>query len=166
MGGTREADRDIRQAVAVVDAEVRDNSWQQLDLDLMLASLPRAPGVSHGTLVAPVTGSVRSFPQAGAELAGALKRHLLRRVPASAIVSIGARATAPVPRHRARLGFFVRSANDNKAPAGERRGVLRDIFFLMILAATVAGAFWSGRVHAIQKVIVVPGPSSFYSVVT
>jgi hypothetical protein len=33
---------------------------------------------------------------------------------------------------------------------------VRDLFFLMILAATVAGAFWSGRVHGLQKVIVVP----------
>ena len=42
----------------------------------------------------------------------------------------------------------------------------RDLFFLAALAATVAGAFWSGRVQGYQKVIVVPGPSSFYSVVT
>jgi hypothetical protein len=44
--------------------------------------------------------------------------------------------------------------------------VWRDLFFLMILAATVAGAFWSGRVHGLQKVIVVPAPSSFDSVIT
>jgi hypothetical protein len=59
----------------------------------------------------------------------------------------------------------VRSANDNVA-AGESRSVWRDLFFLMILAATVAGAFWSGRVHGLQKVIVVPAPSSFHSVIT
>jgi hypothetical protein len=66
---------------------------------------------------------------------------------------------------QSRGGTPGRSANDNVA-AGESRSVWRDLFFLMILAATVAGAFWSGRVHGLQKVIVVPAPSSFYSVIT
>ncbi len=64
------------------------------------------------------------------------------------------------------MGLLSRSANDNNAPTGDRRSVWRDLFFLMVLAATVAGAFWSGRVHGIQKVIVVPGPSTSSSVVT
>ncbi len=166
MGGTTEAERDPRQAVAVVDADVRESSWQQLDLDLMLASLPRAPGSAPAAMAASATGSVRSFPQTGVELASALKRQVLRRVPASALVSIAPRAAAPVPRSWARRGFLSRSANDNNAPTGDRRSVWRDLFFLMVLAATVAGAFWSGRVHGIQKVIVVPGPSTSSSVVT
>ena len=166
MGGTTEAERDLRRAVSVVDAEVRESSWQQLDLDLVLASLPRAPGLSSARLSAQASGSVRSFPQMGAELAGSLKQQVLKRVPASAIVSIARLGFGPVPRHRARMSLVSRSANDNEAAARDRRSVWRDLFFLMVLAATVAGAFWSGRVHGIQKVIVVPGPSSFYSVVT
>jgi hypothetical protein len=165
MGGTTEAERDLRKAVAVVDAEVREGSWQQLDLDLMLASLPRAPGLSSTRLSAPATGTVRSFPQIGADLAGSLKRQVLKRVPASAIVPIARLGSVPA-RHRGRMSLVSRSANDNEAAAGGARSVWRDLFFLMVLAATVVGAFWSGRVHGVQKVIVVPGPSSFYSVVT
>ncbi len=166
MGGTTEAERDLRRAVAVVDREVRESSWQQLDLDLMLASLPRAPRVSCARLSAPVSGSVRSFPQIGADLAGSLKQQVLKRVPASAIVPIARFGFAPVPRHRAWMSLLSRSANDNEVAARRGRSVWRDLFFLMVLAATVVGAFWSGRVHGVQKVIVVPGPSSFYSVVT
>ena len=166
MGGTKEAEKDLRQAIAVVDEDVRESSWQQLDLDLMLASLPRTPGAPLGILTAPALGSIRSFPQTGADLAGALKRPPLKRVPASALVSIARRSVAPVPRYRARMSPVSRSANDNEAAASDRRSVWRDLFFLMVLAATVLGAFWSGRVHGLQKVIVVPGPSTFYSVVT
>jgi hypothetical protein len=166
MGGTTEAERDLRRAVAVIDAEVRESSWQQLDLDLMLASLPRAPGLSSARFSAPASGSIRSFPQIGTELSGSVKQKVLRRVPASAIVSIARFGFAPAPCHRARMSFLSGSANDNDVAARHGRSVWRDMFFLMILAATVVGAFWSGRVHGVQKVIVVPGPSSFYSVVT
>ena len=166
MGETREADGDLRQAVAVVDGGVREASWQQLDLDLVLAKLPRAPGTAPSVLTAPASGVVRSFPETGAVLAAALQRGVLKRVPASAFVSIGGRGRAPVPRYRARSRSPNRSANDNVAAPGHRRSVWRDLFFLAVLFATVVGAFWSGRMHGYQKVIVVPGPSSFYSQVT
>lgn len=165
MGGIQDAEKDGRQAVAVVDGEVRDSGWQQLDLDFMLSALPRAPGATPIVLTAPASGTVRSFPQTAAELATVLKRPLLKRVPGHAFVSIGRRGNAPVPRFRAR-GVAARSANDNHALTGDKRSMWRDLFFLMVLAATVVGAFWSGRMQGYQKVIVVPGPSSFYNQVT
>lgn len=156
MGGNRDAEGSLRTAVAVVDGEVPD-TWQQLDLAFMLASLPRPSAGRAGTLATPAAGPARSFPEAG--------REARRSVPSSAFVSIGRRAGAFLPHMQSRKGTPGRSANDNVA-AGERRSVWRDLFFLMILAATVAGAFWSGRVHGLQKVIVVPAPSSFDSVIT
>jgi hypothetical protein len=156
MGGTKEGEGRHRTAVAVVDDEV-PNTWQQLDLDFMLASLPRPSAGAAGTLVTPAVSSVSHFHGGG--------RKPNPSVPGWAFVSIGRRGKASVPRVQSRRGAPGRSANDNVA-AGESRSVWRDLFFLMVLAATVAGAFWSGRVHGLQKVIVVPAPSSFYSVIT
>jgi hypothetical protein len=167
MGRTQDAEEDGREGVAVVDGEVRDTTWQQLDLDLMLAALPRAPGAPPRVLTAAASGSVRSFPQMAAELAPLVGREPPpKRVPDRAFVSIGRRSTAPVPRHRAGNGILASSANDNQVRSGDKRSMWRDLFFLAILAATVVGAFWSGRMQGYQKVIVVPGPSSFYSQVT
>jgi hypothetical protein len=92
----------------------------------------------------------------------------LAQVPASAFVSIGrasgqATISSAVPLRR----IGSRGANDNYAALGTaKKSMWRDIFFLAVLVATVTVAFLSGRVHGYQKVIVVPGPSSFYSVVT
>jgi hypothetical protein len=166
MGGTQDAEWDGRKRVAVVDGQVRESGWQQLDLDIVLSTLPRAPGGGPIVLTAPVSGSVRTYPETGAELATVLRPLPAKRVPAHAFVSIGRRGKGPLPRHRSRNAIVARSANDNDAKPGDTRSVVRDLIFLMILAATVAGAFWSGRMHGYQKVIVVPGPSSFHSQVT
>lgn len=166
MGRTQDSGEDDRQVVAVVDGEVLDSTWQQLDLNLVLSALPKAPGAAPRVLTAPASGSVRSFPQVAAELAPLVRREPPKRVPAQVFVSIGAGATAPVPRYRVRNGLAARSANDNHVGSGEKRSMWRDLFFLVVLAATVVGAFWSGRMQGYQKVIVVPGPSSFYSQVT
>ncbi|NNM73313.1 hypothetical protein [Enterovirga aerilata] len=163
MAGT--GDADSRRAVQVIDGEVRDESWHQLGLGPVLASLPKVPGSAPVVPAGPAAGAVRSLPGAGEGERVLRIPGAVRRVPVSAFVSIGRRASSPVPSHRAGRQVSGRSANDN-APAGERRSVWRDLFFLAVLFATVAGAFWSGRVHGLQKVIVVPGPSSFYSVVT
>lgn len=77
------------------------------------------------------------------------------RVPNHAFVIIGSR--------EGRLP----TANDNaRAGSTRARSVWRDLFFLAILAMTIVGAFWSGKLNATQRVIVVPGPSSDRHVVT
>lgn len=49
-------------------------------------------------------------------------------------------------------------ANDNISRPIPKRGVLRELFFLGILAATLLGAFATGRAHPLQNVIVIPEP--------
>ena len=104
------------------------------------------------------------FPSSSISLVGSVAPEIVRKVPQAAFVSIGCVPGSPVLRIPSRRAGS-RFANDNVV-GSPARSVWRDLFFLAILAATVFGAFWSGRVHGIQKVIVVPGPSSFHSVVT
>lgn len=79
------------------------------------------------------------------------------RVPDHAFVTVAPREVPPVPS----------TANDNaRARTTRIRSVWRDLFFLALLAMTIAGAFWSGKLNATQRVIVVPGPSSDRHVVT
>lgn len=81
------------------------------------------------------------------------------RVPHHAFVVVGC-PHAPTPT-------VLPTANDNtRAGATRTRSVWRDLFFLAILAMTIVGAFWSGKLNATQRVIVVPGPSSDRHVVT
>ena len=67
-----------------------------------------------------------------------------------------ARLPRPVPKTADGRG----TANDNAEPAGPRRGrvrgLARDIVFLAILAATLFGAYQTGRLATFQNVIVVP----------
>jgi hypothetical protein len=49
-------------------------------------------------------------------------------------------------------------ANDNVSRPIPKRGVLREVFFLGILAATLLGAFATGRAHSVQNVIITPEP--------
>ena len=136
--------------------------WHAVDLDRTIGRLPALSLVTGASPTLSLTGMnlpALSLPGAGGILI-AKAQPGTRRVPAGAFVSVGrgAKPTGPV-RPVGRRGV----ANDN----GRGHSVWRDVFFLAILAATVAGAFWSGRVHGgVQRVIVVPGPSSFHSVVT
>jgi hypothetical protein len=57
-------------------------------------------------------------------------------------------------------------ANDNIPRPIPKRGVLRDVFFLGILAATLLGAFATGRAHPVQKIIVIPEPMDLRSRLT
>lgn len=86
------------------------------------------------------------------------------RVPANALVPLQ-RAMPP-----SRLALApprpIDSANDNAAKPASDRSVLREILFLGILVASLYGAFLAGRNSGVQRIIVVPGPTSFYSVVT
>jgi hypothetical protein len=114
-------------------------------------------------LSAAASASIVSYPQTGRALVGVVTREPLKHIPVSAFVSIGRSSNSPVARHRAR--GVRRFANDNHAKP-HQNSLWRDLFFLAILAATVFGAFWSGRVHGQQKVIVVPAPLSHNSVIT
>ncbi|MBV9078737.1 MAG: hypothetical protein JO048_14815 [Methylobacteriaceae bacterium] len=83
-------------------------------------------------------------------------------VPADAIVVL---RPAPsrgglVPRVLARREA---GANDN-APL--RRSLWRELFFLTLLAVTLYAFYYSGQMHAFQRVIVVPEPSQPRSVIT
>lgn len=75
------------------------------------------------------------------------------RVPHHAFVIVGPRSlptAVPMP-----------TANDNtRAGMTRARSVWRDLFFLAVLAMTIVGAFWSGKLNATQRVILVPWPSS------
>lgn len=91
------------------------------------------------------------------------------RIPAGAFVSIASRALpAPAP--------VLKLAGPSAAPStmaaapgigGSRlptretlRSVARTILFFLALIATIALAYWSGRMRGTENVIVVPGPSS------
>ena len=164
MPESGEKESGTRRSIEIVDREVPESGWQQIDLARTLGGLPPAPATGGGpapaSLTASASASILSFPAATTALNGAFTRAALKKVPPTAFVSIGRKGGTAAPKRPARS----RSANDNVS--AEQRSVWRDLFFLAILAATVAGAFWSGRVHGLQKVIVVPGPSSFHSVVT
>ena len=82
------------------------------------------------------------------------------RVPPAAFVIVGRPVTS--------TSTVLPTANDNTPVRDARvRSSWRDLFFLALLAITIAGAFWSGKLHATQeRVIVVPGPSSHRNVVT
>lgn len=166
MAGIGQDDHRGRRGIEILDREVPIGGWQHVDLPRMLDRL-RAEPAGHGlcsTLSATASGGVVAFPAPSVSLVGSVAPDIPRHVPKTAFVSVGRRAGSLVPQvapGRSRSRF----ANDNVAGA-PARSVWRDLFFLAILAATVLGAFYSGRVHGIQKVIVVPGPSSFYSVVT
>lgn len=162
MGGTKDGASDARRAVSVVEGDLRETAWQRLDCLATLAALPSASRSGPASLTASATGTVRSFRQTGSALLDVLGPGKTKRVPPEAFVTVGMGSGVARRRFTTRL---PRSANDNAAPQ-RKGGVWRDLFFLAVLAATVAGAFWSGRVHGLQKVIVVPGPSSFHSVVT
>lgn len=89
----------------------------------------------------------------------ALKGIASGRVPHHAFVTIAVRDARPAT--------ILTTANDNtRAGAPRARSVWRDLFFLAILAMTIIGAFWSGKLNATQRVIVVPGPSSDRHMVT
>ena len=165
---------------AVDEGAIPAQGWQPLDV----GRLPSFPAGEPGVISTGAAWSAQPAVNTPAALVFSLPaetrapmpggRSLLEtgpalaQVPGSAFVSIGrtsgqATTTLAVPLRR----VGSRGANDNyAAPGGSTKTMWRDIFFLAVLVATVAVAFLSGRVHGYQKVIVVPGPSSFYSVVT
>lgn len=88
------------------------------------------------------------------------------RVPVDAIVKLGA-ALSPPPRKRRPLkpvGASVKqAANDNSGL--NNMTILREIAFLLIFGATLAGTYFLGRAHASHTVISVPEPTRGNAVV-
>ena len=78
------------------------------------------------------------------------------KVPLDRIVVIG--KGLPPGHSFGRRRVVPGIANDNKATARKRPAILRQAFFLAILAAALAGAYYNGQVHAMQNVIVIPEP--------
>ncbi len=153
-----ETGRHAPNAVKIVEGEISASGWQ--DIDLPPASEPG--GTPPSGLSFSASGSIVCFARRSEGALGLLASP--GRVPPDAFVSVGsARPGSTGPK----LGWSrlrpAKGANDN---VPEPRSPWRDVFFLALLFATVAGAFWSGRVQGLQRVIVVPAPSSFHSVVT
>ncbi|HMO28495.1 hypothetical protein [Enterovirga sp.] len=85
------------------------------------------------------------------------------RIPAEAVVGLGAALSAPSAREPTPVlaaGAAGRDiANDNLAASGGRT-LLREVLFLLVFGATLAGTYYLGRLHGTQNVIVVPEPAS------
>lgn len=152
------------RTIEIIGPEVPDSGWQRIELAPTMGTLAGARGDLNWPkrLSAVGSASVVRFPAPLISLSGTATQELVRRVPNSAFVSIGWRLGSAVPRIPALRSRF---ANDNVS-TGRGRSMWRDLFFLAVLAATVAGAFWSGRIQGYQKVIVVPEPSNSRHVMT
>ncbi len=121
------------------DAQGPAMGRMDMTLDPMLDATASAP--SH----------VAQFPS--------LKGTASGRVPHHAFVMVGTQESRPPA--------VLPTANDNiRAGTTRTPSVWRDLIFLAILAMTIVGAFWSGKLNATQRVIVVPGPSSDRHMVT
>lgn len=147
-------------------ADDRAPSGRGTRADMVVVARP--PLAKRGAAVVPGLALSPAMRQAELLLAGQNRQVGSRpvRVPGDAFVPIGTRLL-PSPS-ASRLMLAAPGANDNAVPArpGSARPLLREALFLLILAATLAGTYWIGRLNAAQNVIVVPGPSSSRSVVT
>lgn len=155
--------QDSRARLTVDETRIQDRSWHIVDLGALRADL------EHGTaLRRPVRAALGassawdSFGQAGSRAEAVAPMQVprrLKRVPDAAFVTIGRTQSRPT---------LPTIANDNWArPSSKRiRFALRDAVMMVILAVTLAGAFYSGRLHAAQTVIVVPPPASERNVLT
>lgn len=163
--------------VTVVGDEVLRTAWVTVDLGQTFTPLHGQAQSSYGLALALPASSTPARPaQArqmvrGSASGGPLEPFRKRspRVPPSSIVLVG---RGRIPRLPV-LGPPARpiSANDNPmpdrpVPAGKRRSLARQMFFLAILMATIAGAYLNGRQHGFQKVILVPEPLSLDSEIT
>lgn len=147
----------IRQII--VEERRLPQRWHSVDLAQLRSRIGAPP--AEPTPVSALLGDTRSGPRPGDKVDVAAACVVIGRgrrrigVPVDRFVVIGRDAGLP-PRD-------APSANDNapaaKAPRPMRVSV-REIVLLAMLAASLVGAFYSGRMHAAQNVIVVPAPSS------
>jgi hypothetical protein len=147
-----------RDLQIVVDERQIAGEWQHLDLDGLGARIgagDRAEDVvvraRLGALDVSAVANRRTRRRASLASSGRLLR-----VPDAAFVIIGRDSAArSLPTPAAQV------ANDNDAARGARtRSAVRDAIFLVVLGLTLVGAFYSGRMHAAQNVIVVEPPAS------
>jgi hypothetical protein len=138
--------------VVVDDKELGDRGWQTVDLSTPLSVssvLADARALRRGKWTSSTSLSLRwrSMMERGTgECRSARKAdQSARRVPERDIVYVG----------RAALTLGAGSAE-----------TLRQVLFLLALGAVMAGSFYLGQTWTKENVIVVPGPSSFRSVVT
>lgn len=83
-----------------------------------------------------------------------------RRVPSEAIVALGAALGTQKAEHRLdRRPGAVANDNSNRVDP-KTRMLLREIVFLIIFGATLAGTYYLGRMHGFHNVIVVPDSKS------
>jgi hypothetical protein len=161
MNYQRHFDETHARSVRIVESEIASETWQRVDLEATLKRIrdsigSRAPAHwrAAATTSACFPGRERDLiPQPTPPFGNGPGR----RVPDSDIVVIGRAACA----------------REQAAKAGERtrggrrvRRNWRNIFFLAVLAATLAGAYYSGRANAVQRVIVVPDVASRSHVIT
>lgn len=111
--------------------------------------------------------ALRNAERALVQLGKAVRRRPVR-VPADALAPIGSRLLPPIERPLLLTSPLpTDTANDNATPAAaeasSRRSIYRDLFFLFVLAATLVGTFYVGRLNAFQNVIVVPETWSQHS---
>src|SRR4051812_31778973 len=142
-------------------------------LTVELAGLPPGP-LPHGTRAVVARVPILAWPARLAprephqttSVQGDRKAEGWRPQPLSpdsfVVVGRGRPARGSVGRRR----IVPPIANDNIPRPIAKRGVLRDVFFLGILAATLLGAFATGRAHPVQKIIVIPEPMDLRSRLT
>jgi hypothetical protein len=143
------------------EGAVTNGVWLTLDLaglppakGTALVAAPSAPALAP-VVPAPALPAVNPA-QDNLTLAASVETAAKQQVPLDRIVVIG--KGLPPGRSFGRRRVVPSIANDNKATARKRPAILRQAFFLAILAAALAGAFYNGQVHAMQKVIVIPEP--------
>lgn len=130
------------------------------------ASPARVPATRHEAAQPPALGRAELL------LAGQGRKVGSRplRVPQDAFVPVAPNPFTALPGRKwpaLAAPSPATGANDNaEAAPSRRRTVLRELVFLLIFAATLAGTYYIGRMNAATNVIVVPGPSSHRSVVT
>jgi hypothetical protein len=131
--------------------------WLTLDL----AGLPAAKGKALAVVPSAAVVSAPALPAVNAaqdnlKPAPSVEAAVGPQVPLDRVFVIGKRL--PPGRTVGRRRVVPAIANDNKVTVRKRPAVLRQAFFLALLGASLAGAFYNGRVHAMQKVIVIPEP--------
>jgi hypothetical protein len=148
--------------LTVDESLIHDRLWHAVDLDSLgtrLLSGPPRPAAISACLAGALLyqPARRETPARMGALIPMVLRRRVKRVPDEAFVTIGRAAAEPV------------TANDNQPPRpspARIRFALRDAVMLAMLAASLAGAYYSGRLHAAQNVIVVPTASTMRNMIT
>lgn len=139
-------------SVSIVERDIPDDTWQGIELDL--AALRTEAGEARRRWDASVSttrtwATARLADQPAPQPADDDKTDVApsagaRRVPAEDIIVVG------------------------RIPRGQppKKSLWRELFFLGMLAATLWGAYHTGRMNAQQRVIVIPIPESRLSMIT